>query len=86
MDIRNKIIKIKESFFIDKKLNLIIDILDDYIVFDDNWISEHDEFVYDTNRKKHEILDFKEVELKNKHKHSCIKINRITNIGEIFYL
>ena len=73
--------------------------LKDYIVFDDNWISENDKTLYDENGNSFSVLDFKEIEentLVNPEvmpyfdawkfcKFSCVKLDKVVNVGDIFY-
>lgn len=84
----NKIKKIKMSFLSNHRLIEVKDIINGYLVFEDNWVSKNDEYVCDTNHNKYQILDFKEIEITErfKRKISSIKIDKVANIGDLFYI
>ena len=74
-----------------RKGNKIIKILDDStIMFEDNWITEDDKILYNKYDESFTVLAFTEY-LKNrdigigKQKHSCIKLNKSVNVGDVFY-
>ena len=90
-----------------KKMNKVKKILDgktsllklkDYIMFEDNWITEHDKILYNENGESFPVLDFQEIEEdvfimdtlpyesgRMKHKFSCVKLDKNVNVGDIFY-
>lgn len=74
-----------------RKGSKIIKILDDStIMFEDNWISENDKIIYNQNDESFTVLVFTEY-LKNrdigigKQKHSCVKLNKSVNVGDVLY-
>lgn len=73
----------------------------DYIMFDDNWISENHKILYSENGESFSVLDFQEVEEYilimlgeiTPHlsewrfsKFSCVKLDKdVVNVGDVFY-
>jgi len=71
-----------------KKGNQVVKIVDDWVMFNDNWISDTD-ILEDKDGNTFTILEFKEVTENehsiNKVRMSCVKIINKTNVGDIFY-
>ncbi len=74
--------------------------LKNYIIFNDSYISEHDKILYNQNNEIFTILDFQEI-TENiliipkgilyfdgyaTRKFSCVKLDRMPNLNNIFYL
>lgn len=75
--------------------------LKDYIMFDDNWISENDKVLYNKKGESFSVIDFIEIETEvpfsppipaflpvkktYRKKFSCVKLDKGVNIGDIFY-
>lgn len=73
--------------------------LKNYVMFDDNWISEYDKVLYDKNGVAFSVLDFQEIEENTLvipdimpygngwmiRKFSCVKLDKNVNIGDILY-
>lgn len=94
-DIINKIKSIKYNRLPNRnrKGNLVMDIKEDWVIFEDNWISEYDKILYDINNDRYDVLDYYELIDKKKVgfryincRFSCLKLNKKVNIGEIFYV
>lgn len=97
-EIINKIRTIKYNRLLyknkDKKANLVTDIKEDWIIFEDNWISENDKVLYDIYNNKYNILEFCELIIEHnymwfktiKKTVACVRINKKVDIGEIFYI
>jgi len=73
--------------------------LKDYIMFEDNWISENDKTLYNEEGVSFSVLDFQEVEENTLvmpdimpyhngwvfRKFSCVKLDKNVNVGDVFY-
>ena len=89
---RNKVKKICDGITTYLKLK-------DYLMFEDNWISENDKTLYNENNESFSVLDFQEVEentlvipdIMPHHngwafrKFSCVKLDKNVNVGYVFY-
>lgn len=89
---RNKVKKICDGITTYLKLK-------DYIMFEDNWISEYDKILYDEKGNYFSVLDFQEVEENTLvmpdimpyhngwafRKFSCVRLNKNVNVGDVFY-
>lgn len=70
-----------------------------YVMFEDNWISENDKILYNKNGDVFSILDFQEI-IQNiliidtmpyesgyrELKFSCVKLDKIVNVGDVLYI
>lgn len=73
--------------------------LKDYIMFEDNWITENDKMLYNEDGVSFSVLDFQEVEENTLvmpeimpyfdgwafRKFSCVKLDKKVNVGDVFY-
>jgi len=70
-----------------------------FVMFEDNWVSETDKILYDKNGDSFSVLGFKEIEenvLDNPEylpyfdgwrmcKFSCVKLDKNVNVGDILF-
>ena len=74
-------------------------LLQNYVIFDDNWISEYDTVLLNENGDRFSILDYKELKENIlvidtlpyntgliERNVSCIKLDKKVNVGDVFYL
>jgi hypothetical protein len=73
--------------------------LKDYVMFEDNWITENDKILYNEKNESFSVLDFQEVEenilvmpeIMPLHsgwafrKFSYVKLDKNVNVGDVFY-
>lgn len=71
--------------------------LKDYVMFDDNWISDHDKILYNPDGESLKVLDFREVTDNTLVmpdlmpymngwrllKVSCVKLDKKVNVGDL---
>lgn len=89
----NKVTKICDGITTYQKLK-------NYVMFEDNYISEHDEILYNKDGEPFSILDFEEVEENTLvmpeimpyldgwrlRKFSCVKLDKEVNVGDVLYI
>lgn len=70
-----------------------------YVILEDTWITEYNKIIYNEKREPISVLDYKEIELNTlvnptilPHlngwkiiKFSCLKLDKIVNVGDILY-
>lgn len=72
--------------------------LKDYIMFDDNWITENDKTLYNEKGDSFSVLDFEDIKentlildtmpyesVWRELKFSCVRLDKDINVGDIFY-
>lgn len=77
-----------------KKGTKVKKILNNYVIFEDRWISENDKVLFNQKGDTFIVLDFKEVKektliIENVYKEqifSSVKLDKNVNVGDIFYI